>query len=508
MARQRFILVGAIAAMACLSNEARAAETPHTYVVAACKAGSSPAPLAGWVSTVEGLEAPFAEDRCSQGGAFGFTVRTKTPTPGKPPGQVWSALVWKWQAPPDLVMSSLRMWRTGLVVSPTEYEFIATDLTGVSGVIDSANRLDDGSARRDVKNMSATALSITTACTWTTRCVGGQYVYFDRLEMDLRDEFPPTPVGPVAGSLLYDRPASGIETMSTGYTDRGGGVTGATLLVDGSEQAAIRTDAPTCSEPYITAVPCPLKGLIEIPVDTTLLADGEHRVEMVLNDVAGNATVLGPYAVSVRNHANANLGIDEVGLTSATKGRAGKVMLKKRLLKPRYTTGSVLAGVVVDTQGDPVAGVQVDPAARVNVRGANFEVLPAVVTDANGAFRVPIPAGPSRIVRVSYQFSEVTAEVRVSAPVRLSASPSATRNGRVGAIQRKRPGHAVVGLVASSCRPPWASGWVPFRTSPFGTAVPGLAIDSRDTTSDDAVSIPGGRASRRRPSVRSSGRRR
>ena len=104
--------------------------------------------------------------------------------------------------------------------------------------------------------------------------------------------------GPIGGSLLYDQPVSGTATISRVRRPRRG-LKSAKLLVDGAQHAepgpmrlrrTIRRDRSV-----------PTKGLIEIPLDTTLLADGDHRVELVLSDVAGNTTVLGPYAVSVRN---------------------------------------------------------------------------------------------------------------------------------------------------------------------------------------------------------------
>ena len=41
-----------------------------------------------------------------------------------------------------------------------------------------------------------------------------------------------------------------------------------------------------------------------------------------------------------------------------------------------------------------------------------------------------LPAGPSRVVRLTYGDSSVTVSVKVKAPLRLAVSPKSTRNGR------------------------------------------------------------------------------
>jgi hypothetical protein len=35
-------------------------------------------------------------------------------------------------------------------------------------------------------------------------------------------------------------------------------------------------------------VPCPLSGRLDLDLDTNMVPDGDHRVELELRDIAGN----------------------------------------------------------------------------------------------------------------------------------------------------------------------------------------------------------------------------
>jgi hypothetical protein len=67
-----------------------------------------------------------------------------------------------------------------------------------------------------------------------------------------------------------------------------------------------------------------------------------------------------------------------------------------------YGRNAQLRGTLRTPDGRPIAGAQVRVRTRLKRLGSTFVQQAPVVTDRNGAFVVPLPEGPSRIVRLSY----------------------------------------------------------------------------------------------------------
>ncbi|MDA0139208.1 hypothetical protein [Solirubrobacter deserti] len=275
----------------------------------------------------------------------------------------------------------------------------------------------------------------------------------ERLDVVLRDVWMPTVTRSDLSTIGPTRPLSGSLSVSADFVDRGGGVQGAELLVDGVVHRRVDVGDLACVKPHVAPVPCPTTGRVMVPVDTRAFADGAHNLELRLVDVAGNRTSVGPVAVVTKNH-------------QSTERRTvpGRVSLRKATLQVVYGARAHLEGSVDGLDDAPLPDAAVEVAWRVNADGTTFTQLETAVTDSSGRFSVPVGPGPSRVYRIRYGASEAIAEVNVRAPLRLRATPSKTRNGRSVKFRGSIPGATAPGVrVELQARA--GRKWVPFRTA-------------------------------------------
>ncbi len=222
-------------------------------------------------------------------------------------------------------------------------------------------------------------------------------------------------------------------------TDRGSGVASATLKVDDRELSPSELLlAPSCPAPYSDAVPCPLRREIVVPLGEVGLSPGEHTLQVVLNDAAGN----GAQSQAVRVTIPALDVLQPLSeLTTAPRfvrlrsWFAGNSRASVRTL--RYGQRATVEGLLTDAAGVPVAStaLRVDERPIGATTGARASA--AVRTDAKGRFSYRLRAGSSRVVEVSYRAAPsdpapvavARVTVRVRAGVTLRTSKRFVRNG-------------------------------------------------------------------------------
>src|SRR5262245_43311217 len=112
------VVAGVALSLACASV-ARAADPPGTYVVSACRTINGPSGLAGWYPVVSDMR--YALNSCGEpNGQFGLVGYGHG---GWYPGE---ANKWVWDAPPDLVVTGVRLWRDfGISAHAFGYAFTA-----------------------------------------------------------------------------------------------------------------------------------------------------------------------------------------------------------------------------------------------------------------------------------------------------------------------------------------------------------------------------------------------
>jgi hypothetical protein len=438
---KRLLLLTAVTLLAC-PGAAVAADPPGTYVVSACRAGDKPAPLAGWY--VEGAAGSQFWNTCAQAGSFGIAQG------GQQSWALGDYRRWRWDAPPDVAVAGVRLWRTLMSGNSLGYAFQAGD----AWIDDSSSLLVMPVESLD---LNSTRLTFVLGCRRQGEgCVVPDgpppqpFVAFSRIDMVLRDLSPPEVRSAPTGSLLQAGHVAGNVEVTMDSVDRGGGLSRATLLLDGVRGTERSFGGPMCVPPYTTPVPCPLSGRVEISLDTASIPDGQHRVELELKDVAGNRTLVGPFPIAVRNHPV------PVALTP------GRLSMSRPSVTARYEARTVIGGALTDLTGLPMAGAQIEVASRLRMRGSDFVPAGPVVTDAAGRFAVPVEPGPARVFRFRYAVSEATADLVIPAPVKLAATPNTTRNGRSIRFSGRIPGTDATTRVELQAQA--GAKWIPFRT--------------------------------------------
>jgi hypothetical protein len=257
------------------------------------------------------------------------------------------------------------------------------------------------------------------------------------------------PAGTVTGGALASSGGvSGTASIAYQATDPSSGVRLVQLRVDG-EPAAAKDYLTSCS--YATFQACPPSISDTVNWNSATVANGQHRIELVVESAAQNTSVIYSSEVTVQNAAKTassgalpGPGSPVVGVGSAN-GVAASETAELRLGLPRTITRSfphraiTISGRLLDAQGHPIAHASVDVMQQID-GGATQTVAGHATTLADGTFSARLPAGPSRLIDVGYRaFSQDTsytaqAQIRetVAAGVRLRISP--TRTGSQGSI--------------------------------------------------------------------------
>jgi hypothetical protein len=263
---------------------------------------------------------------------------------------------------------------------------------------------------------------------------GGARVTMHRLDAELSDRLDPMLVGIPSGDLLEEgRAVAGLRSIAFSATDRGGGVYQATLEVDGAAAVTQVVDANDgrCREPFTASVPCRLSASGTITLDTATLPDGVHSMRLIVSDATGtNSVAYGPVQVTTRNQSPSC----DPAVTRATTPVAIRFRRTSRTrLTRRRGRGARVAGLVAGAG----AGTPVFLIAHELRRDARDRVAARGVTAADGSYRLRVPGGPSRRLRVGYRVRSTdpllacSRALRLFTPARLTlrAKPRAVRAG-------------------------------------------------------------------------------
>jgi Bacterial Ig domain len=209
-------------------------------------------------------------------------------------------------------------------------------------------------------------------------------------------------------------------------------------------------------------------GPYQLALPTSGLTRGSHTLEAVAVDGAGNrARATRALTITARpNGANA---------TDAAQLSGGFGRRLRGRATVAFGRGARLHGHLRTADGRPITGAVLALSARVRKRGRPWRVVKTAMTGRKGAYRLRVPRGPSRDLRVSYtafkgdpQPAAVDDSVlRTRAGVRLRVSRHRVALGRsvrfrVRLRGRPRPARHVV--VTLQGRQPGV-GWRTFATA-------------------------------------------
>lgn len=342
-----------------------------------------------------------------------------------------------------------------------------------------------------ISHPGGTQLFLTAACSTpnTDACSynqqAGDYVTmeagFSWADILLSDNNQPTASG-FGGSLLAPGTVHGTAHLTFTASDPAGpGVYTVVVRIDGGSPVYSGTPdtnggrcSPVGTDPASGAMmfdyeqPCPASEQLDIPVDTTKLADGGHDLQVVVQDAAGNVATVLDQAFTTQNLTTVASTTSETPIlpatpTGSTGGSGGAptgptspsspagppgptaptpaptpapapVLYAFKLAPPterligrvvhrRYLASEVvLTGAVVDPAGVAAPGIQVN--AQVgSTTGAGLETVASTTTDAAGHFELKVSRGDSRRVQlvVDGQSVSFTQAVRPNVSLRIAS---------------------------------------------------------------------------------------
>jgi hypothetical protein len=268
---------------------------------------------------------------------------------------------------------------------------------------------------------------------------GANLLRIHRGEFVLRDLADPVFSGTPSGDLLDPtRPVGGVRTVSFSATDRGGGVYQARLEVDGTAVTTVDVDQNNgrCRKPFTGAVPCKLSASGTLSYDTSALADGQHAVRLVVTDATGtNAAVYGPVQITTANQP-----------VTCAPGSASVLGLRfASTRRTKWTRRGGRAFSVMGTLAGATPGTVITLLTREVRSGAPRIAIATTVTGEGGAYRVRVPAGGSRTIRVGYRPLPTSTQLHCSKSLRLRVPARVTFSARRTKARRFRMSGRLLG---------------------------------------------------------------
>ncbi len=479
-----------------------------TWTLVSCtQPDGRPAPTEGWSTSATGAVGPDSGDTntCEQGGSL--VAVTSSEAPQRP----YEGPEWVFTAPAGSTIAGGSV--TATLTSPHGQAWLGTP----NADYDSADVLancqynlpcgGDGtlSGTFPITHPGGTNLYAIAVCVGpyegATSCPasGGldAGIYVGSADIELSNGATPAASG--LGGTLLNANASGTQELTFDASDPGGpGVYLITAQIDGK---AVYSGTPNDNEGKCVPVgssggglmfdysqPCRTSESVDLPVNTTELADGQHTLKVTIEDAAGNTSVVYDGTITTKQPSNGSLGalpgpgtggaslgasagVDAANGTGASEAAQIRLGLPRRITRAFAHRALRLPGRLLNAQGQPIGGAALDVIEQA-AGGGRTQVVAHARTSEGGAFIVSVPAGQSRLIAVAYRaFSTDTGyaaqakiEESVSAGVQLVITPrrtssegTITLSGRVlGPVPRQG---VLVDLLVH-----YRGRWEPFRT--------------------------------------------
>jgi hypothetical protein len=396
-----------------------------------------------------------------------------------------SDAAWTFSAPAGTQIAAARLWRSDYARSwepgnnstltsldAPENSYTSADVFDQCAVYGGCTEMGDPGAPMSSANLvemppgnasGATHIYMDAACGGTsgTSCpaVSGYAAGISLYAADITlvDDTPPT-VSDVSGPLVAGGTLSGQQAVSFNAADGQSGVYSGSLVVEGKTLVSqiLNTNEGHCQSLGVTtdghrsfeyAQPCLPSLSASLTLNTSLLAAGQHSLELIVEDAAGNRdiayngtiTTSGPSSISV------NGGLIRGGLTSSTPahiangdpcaGEALELAVNRKRKPPVIRYGkSVMIRGVLHCGAVPIRDARVAIATLGGPASAALDT--SVQTALDGSFSYKVPTGPDRTLRFSYTaYSDdpgpsatATATLMISPRITLRIRPHRTSN--------------------------------------------------------------------------------
>lgn len=497
----------------CLAPSPVAANSYHDFL---CRIPYGPnagraAPADGVTYATINGDYLYAGDTCASGGSMYAAMDGGETHP------YTAAALDTFIAPAGLTISGFTLWRYEADGPSQPYGSPASNLDYSPGPSSVQGLCTDGCSRGiqvnplDPSNaLSETSLSNVTQIQWSAACGGGpggtcpasgsgtlssQYDVY-AADIDLVDDTPPTVSG-VGGPLVAGGTLTGMQAVSFDASDSQSGVYSGSLLVDGHTEVSriLDTNGGACQSLGVTsdgqrsfeyAQPCKTSVSGILTLNTSQLAAGQHSLEMVVDDAAGNQTVayngtittdgpsstgtaIGPGSpLALRGPSNGTNASDEAKLTARWASTA------KATRTSGYKAADRVTGRLTAPGGVPISGASLGVYETPAYEGARTVPLTGVRTGPTGGWTLTLPRDTSSsALRLEYRSHQndtvpvatAALTLRVNAGITLRIAPHITSVGHTiffaGVLHGTPipPGGKQLVLEASSGRE-----WVQFDT--------------------------------------------
>jgi len=233
-------------------------------------------------------------------------------------------------------------------------------------------------------------------------------------QIELQNDATPTASG-FSGSLLSPDAHGTAGLAFTAADPNGPGIYTVTVLIDGNpvyqgvpdtnqgQCASIGTD-PSGYPEFLYAQPCQQTETVDLPIDTSGLADGEHDLKVIVTDAGGDSSTVLDQTITTQNTTTVSGLLPSPPAATASPAYTLALTPRSKLLSRgvsrRYPDSGVrLSGTVESSSGVAAPGVAVALWARP--AGSNaFTRVARTSTDGTGAWTLSAPRGPTRLLRV------------------------------------------------------------------------------------------------------------
>ena len=277
-----------------------------------------------------------------------------------------------------------------------------------------------------------------------------------------------TPGATGFGGTLLNNPTSGTGILSFTAQDQDGpGVYRVSAQIDGHEMAS---ETPNVNEGKCVAYgnfygalnfrwrqPCPTETAAQVEIPTTAIADGQHELEIEVEDAAGHRSVVYQHTITIKN-AHVPLtepttttlaGISPPAPPARGPANGSPASETARLtaqwgstsatrLTSSYGHSQLVTGKLTDATGTPISGAAIEVSRQPSSLGAVASAIAATHTASNGSFTIRVPSDSSSAIQLAYRShlgdtqpaAMAAVTLQVPASLHLTVAPHLTRVGQ------------------------------------------------------------------------------
>jgi hypothetical protein len=425
--RQRLMLLGLVVVLLVLARASTA--FAGTFVVASCPGD------AGWGNASTTASFISYSDDCSSGGTAGIGM-TMGPDPYTSTYDENSGGSFSFAVPSQYSLSSYTLTGSAFdgwcsldaVPSNCEHYGEGQVIVAPTGPGNDSPDFDELGQNSQAINLAVTGLDAT-GLTVSVGCNGGAYgnpcptsigggpeasVTISSAAFWLTSDASPTATG-FSGTLLAADAHGTADLAFTANDPNGPGVYNIAVLVDGNQlySGTPNTNSGQCAAAgtddgvpvYSSFQPCLQTEGVDLPIDTTGLADGSHDLQVIVTDAAGNsATVLDQTITTANLTTVSSLLPTPPPASTASPVYAfaldqSTAALGSNTTRTYDNSSLTMSGTLDDEAAVAAPGVSVTAWARP-ADGSAFSELAQTTTDGAGRWTVRLPKGSSRVVNI------------------------------------------------------------------------------------------------------------